>query len=109
MSDWYVSQINVREGDRSAGEPALVAEEKVLTIKAPYKAAARSYRVFLSLGTPNVGLYEWNRNKKSYAASLKSQKRRKRKLTKADLAPALLELAKEDAARETAETNTQEG
>ena len=110
MSDWYVSQINVREGDRSVGEPALVAEEKVLTIKAPYKAAARSYQVFRSLGTPNVGLYEWSRNKKSYAASLKAQKRRKsRKLTKADLAPALMELAKEDAAREAAETVTQEG
>tara|TARA_B100000287_G_C20660712_1_gene790024 strand:+ start:805 stop:1137 length:333 start_codon:yes stop_codon:yes gene_type:complete len=110
MSDWYVSQINVREGDRSAGEPALVAEEKVLTIKAPYRAAERSYHVFRSLGTPNVGLYEWSRNKKSYAASLKNQKRRKsRKLTKADLAPALMELAKEDAAREEAQTNTEKG
>lgn len=110
MSDWYVSQINVREGDRSAGEPALVAEEKVLTIKAPYRAAERSYHVFRSLGTPNVGLYEWSRNKKSYAASLKSQKRRKsRKLTKADLAPALMELAKEDAAREEAQANAEKG
>ena len=100
MSDWYVSQINVRNGDRGAGEPALVAEEKVLTIKAPYKAAERSYHVFRSLGTPNVGLYEWSSNKKSYAASIKSQKRRRsKKLTKADLAPALLELAKEDASR----------
>lgn len=100
MSDWYVSQINVRNGDRGAGEPALVVEEKVLTIKAPYKAAERSYHVFRSLGTPNVGLYEWSSNKKSYAASIKSQKRRRsKKLTKADLAPAMLELAKEDASR----------
>ena len=109
MSDWYVSTINVRNGDQSAGEPALVAEEKVLTIKAPYAAAQRSYHVFRSLGTPNVGLYEWSKNKKSYAASLKAQKRRKRKLTKADLASAMMELAKEDAARETTETDTQEG
>tara|TARA_B100000131_G_scaffold257392_1_gene252393 strand:- start:150 stop:482 length:333 start_codon:yes stop_codon:yes gene_type:complete len=110
MSDWYVSQINLRNGDVGAGEPALVAEEKVLTIKAPYKAAQRSYHVFRSLGTPNVGLYEWSKNKKSYAASLKSQKRRKtKKLTKADLAPALMELAKEDAAREAIEANTEQG
>ncbi len=110
MSDWYVSTINVRNGDPSGGEPALVVEEKVLTIKAPYAAAHRSYQVFRSLGTPNVGLYEWSKNKKSYAASLKAQKRRKtRKLTKADLAPAMMELAKEDAAREEATSETQEG
>ena len=110
MADWYVSQVNIRTGDTSAGEPAFVSEEKVLTIKAPYAAAKRSYEVFRSLGTPNVGLYPWDVNKKSYAASLKAQKRRKsKKLTKADLAPALMELAKEDAAREAAETVTQEG
>ncbi len=109
MSEWYVSQVNVRRGDADAGESAIVAEEKVLTIKASYDAAHRSYQVFRSLGTPNVGLYEWSKNKKSYAASLKSQKRRKaKKLTKADLAPAILELAKEDEAREAA-TETQEG
>ena len=110
MADWYVSQVNVREGDDNAGEPALVVEEKVLTMKAPYDAAKRSYDLFCSLGTPNVGLYPWASNKKSYAASLKAQKRRKsKKLTKADLAPALLELAKEDADREATETSTQEG
>ena len=110
MADWYVSQVNVREGDTSAGEPALVVEEKVLTMKAPYDASKRSYELFCSLGTPNVGLYPWASNKKSYAASLKAQKRRKsKKLTKADLAPALLELAKEDADREATETSTQEG
>ena len=109
MSDWYVSQINVREGDRSAGEPALVAEEKVLTVKAPFAAASRSLGVFKSLGTPNVGVYEWSKNKKSYAASMKAQKRRKsKKLTKADLAPAMLELAKEDASR-AEEADTSEG
>ena len=109
MSDWYVSQINVRAGDESAGERSIVAEEKVLTIKAPYSSAKRSYELFRSLGTPNVGLYEWAPNKKSYAASLKAQKRRNRKLTKADLAPALLDIAKEDAAREAAATNPEEG
>lgn len=109
MSEWYVSQVNVRLGDEAAGEPAIVAEEKVLTLKASYAAANRSYEVFRSLGTPNVGLYCWDVNKKSYAASLKAQKRRKaKKLTKADLAPALLQLAKEDA--ENAETSdAQEG
>ena len=110
MADWYVSQVNVREGDADAGEPALVVDEKVLTVKAPYDAAKRSYELFCSLGTPNVGLYPWATNKKSYAASLKAQKRRKsKKLTKADLAPALLELAKEDEAREDNATNTEEG
>ena len=110
MADWYVSQVNVREGNPAEGEPALVVEEKVLTMKAPYRAAHRSYNVFRSLGTPNVGLYPWETNKKSYAASLKAQKRRKsKKLTKADLAPALMELAKEDEAREAAETDTQKG
>ena len=104
MSDWYVSQINVREGDKTAGEPALVAEEKVLTIKAPYDSAKRSYGVFRALGTPNIGLYEWNKNKKSYAASLKAQKRRNRELTKADLAPALMELAREDADAQAADS-----
>lgn len=109
MSEWYVSQVKVREGDKSIGEPGLICEETVLTIKASYAAAHRSYNVFKSLGTENVGLYEWSKNKKSYAASLKSQKRRKsRKLTKADLAPALLELSKEDAARDAQETNAQE-
>jgi hypothetical protein len=109
MSQWYVSRIDVRAGDPSKGEPAVVAEEKVLTIKATYRAANRSYGVFRSLGTPNVGLYCWEKNKKSYAASLKSQKRRKaKKLTTADLAPALLELAKEDAKREEA-TDAQKG
>ena len=73
MSDWYVSRINVREGNKAAGEPGLIAEERVLTIKAPYAAAKRSYEVFKSLGIPDVGLYEWSKNKKSYAASLKSQ------------------------------------
>ena len=110
MSDWYVSTVNVRNGDPADGEKALVVEEKVLTIKAPYAAAKRSYEVFRSLGTPNVGLYPWDTIKKSYAASIKAQKRRKsKKLTKADLAPALMELAKEDAAREATETDTQEG
>ena len=33
MSEWYVSQVKVREGDKSIGEPGLVCEEKVLTIK----------------------------------------------------------------------------
>ena len=56
MADWYVSQINVREGNPAEGEPALVVDEKVLTMKAPYGAAQRSYNVFRSLGTPNVGL-----------------------------------------------------
>ena len=57
-----------------------------------------------------MGLYPWDVNKKSYAASLKAQKRRKsKKLTKADLAPALMELAKEDAARDDAEANTEKG
>ena len=110
MADWYVSQVNVREGNPAEGEPALVVDEKVLTIKAPYRAAQRSYNVFRSLGTPNIGLYPWESNKKSYAASLKAQKRRKsKKLTKADLAPALMELAREDEAREDTATNTKEG
>ena len=110
MADWYVSQVNVREGNPAEGEPALVVDEKVLTIKAPYRAAQRSYNVFRSLGTPNIGLYPWESNKKSYAASLKAQKRRKsKKLTKADLAPALIELAREDADREDTAANTQEG
>ena len=109
MSQWYVSCVDVREGDPAKGEPAIVAEERVLTIKADYHAANRSYEVFRSLGTPNVGLYCWEKNKKSYAASLKAQKRRKtKKLTNADLAPAMLELAKEDAKREK-EADTQEG
>jgi len=112
MSEWYVSQVNVRNGNKEAGEPGIVMEEHVLTIKAPYRAAHRSYQVFRSLGTPNVGLYCWDmkQNKKSYAASLKSQKRRRgRKLTKADLAPALMELAKEDANRVNENSDTQEG
>ena len=110
MADWYVSQVNVREGNPAEGEPALVVDEKVLTIKAPYRAAQRSYNVFRSLGTPNIGLYPWESNKKSYAASLKAQKRRKsKKLTKADLAPALMELAREDEAREDTATSTKEG
>ena len=110
MADWYVSQVNVREGNPAEGEPALVVDEKLITIKEPYRAAQRSYNVFRSLGTPNIGLYPWESNKKSYAASLKAQKRRKsKKLTKADLAPALMELAREDEAREDTATNTKEG
>jgi hypothetical protein len=105
MADWYVSQVNVREGNPDNGEPALVVEEKVLTVKAPYAAAERSYNIFRQLGTPNVGLYPWKTNKKSYAASLKAQKRRKtKKLTKADLAPALMELAREDADAQAADS-----
>lgn len=108
MSEWYVSQVKVREGDKSIGEPGLICEETVLTIKASYRAAHRSYNVFKSLGTEDLGLYEWSKNKKSYAASLKAQKRRNRKLTKADLAPAIMELAQEDKAREAEEASQPE-
>lgn len=77
MPQYYVSRIDLRPGDESKGEPAIVADERVLTIKADYHAAHRSYQIFKSLGTPNVGLYCWEKNKKSYAASLKKQKSRK--------------------------------
>ena len=95
QGQWYVSRIEVRNGDKAQGEAIFVAKESVLTIKDSYRAASRSFRNFKALGIENIGLYQWESNKKSYAASIKSQKRRVRKLTKADIAPAIAELAKE--------------
>jgi len=110
MSDFYVSRIDVRAGDPTAGEPAVVAEEVVLTLKAPYHAAERSYQKFRALGIENIGLYEYSLYKKSYAASLKAQKRRKfKKITLADVAKDLQEFMEEGKPDADQETHTEKG
>tara|TARA_R100000008_G_scaffold85801_1_gene76696 strand:- start:371 stop:640 length:270 start_codon:yes stop_codon:yes gene_type:complete len=84
---YYISKIDVRAGDASKGEPAVVATERILTRPDSYKVAKEGLRRYRNIGITNVSISEHKTGR--YRKLMKAQRKKVKPVTVQDIAEAM--------------------
>ena len=84
---YYISKVEIREGDKKKGEPMIVATERILTKPDSYRATKEGLRRYKNIGISNVYIIKHKASR--YNKLMKTQRKKVKPVTVQDIAEAI--------------------